>query len=90
MNCQFKINQNNALNELTMHKSHDIMNPQSKGKPQKGSDNSMSEEKKELIKDVTKRIENLSPNKQERVLGIMQGILLVHEEKVTDSCQPAE
>ena len=50
----------------------------------------MSEEKKELIRDVSKRIEKLSPNKQERVLGIMQGILLVHEENATDSSQPAE
>ena len=67
-----------------------ILNSQSNYAQKKGSDDSMSEEKKELIRDVTKRIENLSPNKQERVLGIMQGILLVHEENTTDSSQPAE
>ena len=50
----------------------------------------MSEEKKELIKEVTKRINNLPENKQERVLGIMQGILLVHEESDADSEQPVE
>lgn len=67
-----------------------ILNSQSNYAQMKGSDDSMSEEKKELIRDVSKRIEKLSPNKQERVLGIMQGILLVHEENATDSSQPAE
>ena len=67
-----------------------ILNSQSNYDQMKGSDDSMSEEKKELIRDVSKRIEKLSPNKQERVLGIMQGILLVHEENATDSSQPAE
>ena len=67
-----------------------ILNSQSNYAKTKGSDDSMSEEKKELIRDVSKRIEKLSQNKQERVLGIMQGILLVHEENATDSSQPAE
>lgn len=67
-----------------------ILNSQSNYAQTKGSDDSMSEEKKELIRDVSKRIEKLSPKKQERVLGIMQGILLVHEENATDSSQPAE
>lgn len=41
----------------------------------------MNEEKKKLIKDVTELFDKLPEKKQERAIGIMQGMLLATEEK---------
>ena len=40
----------------------------------------MSEEKKKLIQDVAALLDKLPENKQERAIGIMQGMILVSEE----------
>ena len=49
----------------------------------------MSEEKKKLIKDVAELLDKLPENKQERAIGIMQGMILANEE-MNDRSQRVE
>ena len=41
----------------------------------------MNEVKKELIRDVTAIFTRLPPKKQERAIGIMQGMMIIEQER---------